>query len=154
MKKSLFILLLVAALNFNSLAQDYKTSLGLRAGFPYGLTIKHFLSKQNAIEGILASSYGGLVITGLYEYENWTGFYPGINWYCGAGAHVGFWDNLNNPYVRTNGSVIGIDGILGIEYTFDEIPLNLALDIFPSFNLINSSGYNGIYGGISIRYVF
>ncbi len=53
-----------------------------------------------------------------------------------------------------SGPVIGIDGILGLEYTFDEIPLNLSLDILPSLNLIGSSGWGGINGALSIRYVF
>ena len=33
----------------------------------------------------------GIIATGLFENEHWTGFYPGINWYWGLGAHIGFW---------------------------------------------------------------
>jgi len=33
---------------------EYKTSLGLRIGYPYyGITIKHFMNDYNAVEGIL-----------------------------------------------------------------------------------------------------
>jgi len=145
------VLLLGAALN----AQDYRTSLGLRAGFPYGVTVKHFLGPHSAVEGILASSWGGFVITGLYENVHWTGQYPGLNWYWGFGAHVGFWDQdnryIDDPNVT---SVLGADFTVGLEYTFDEIPLNLALDIMPSVNLIGYTGWGGIHGGLSIRYVF
>lgn len=156
MKKS-FIIIAVIIMSYLSLnAQDYKTSLGLRAGYPYGLTIKHFMGKYNAVEGILASNWGGFVATALFENENWTGHYPGFNWYWGLGAHVGFWDAGANRWVNStySGSVIGVDGVLGLEYTFDEIPLNLALDILPSLNLIGTTGWDGIWGGLSIRYVF
>jgi hypothetical protein len=154
MKKTLFIIILTVGMAVAASGQDYKTAIGLRAGVPYGLTVKHFLNQTNAVEGILASRWGGFVATAFYENVHWTGEYPGLNWFWGVGAHVGFWDN--NPYYTTVDvtPVIGIDAILGLEYTFDEIPLNLSLDILPSFNLIGHTGWNGINGGLSIRYVF
>ncbi len=156
MKRVFVIMALFAALTVTSAGQDYKTSLGLRAGWPYGLTVKHFINKKNAVEGILASNWGGLVVTGLYENEHWTGEYPGLNWFWGIGAHAGFWDSDQNPHIIDTyvGSVLGIDGIAGLEYTFDEIPLNLSLDLLPSFNLTGDPGWGGIYGAVSIRYVF
>ncbi len=156
MKKTLIVLLLVATLGVTTNAQDYKTSLGLRAGLPYGLTLKHFLNGTNALEGILASRWSGFVITGLYENEHWTGEYPGLNWFWGFGAHIGFWDEGYNPNIDDTytGSVIGADAILGLEYTFDEIPLNLSLDLLPSVNLFGSTGWGGINGALSVRYVF
>jgi len=156
MKRIFFLLVLTVALTAAVSGQDYRTSLGLRAGLPYGLTVKHFLGKYNAVEGILASSWGGFVITGLFENEHWTGEYPGLNWFWGVGAHAGFWDAGRNPNVADTyiGSVIGVDAIAGLEYTFDEIPLNLSLDLLPTFNLIGYTGWGGINGAISIRYVF
>jgi len=156
MKRTILLLSLSVFLSMASFGQDYRTSLGLRVGFPYGVTVKHFLNKTNAIEGVLASSWGGFVITGLYENEHWTGQYPGLNWFWGVGAHAGFWDANRNPYIDETyvGSVIGVDAILGLEYTFDEIPLNLSLDILPSLNLIGQTGWGGIFGGLSVRYVF
>lgn len=156
MKRTFLILLLFLALGFTSFGQDYRTSLGLRVGLPYGLTVKHFFNKYNAVEGILASRWQGFIITGLYENEHQTGEYPGLNWFWGFGAHIGFWGANENPNLTVgySGSVIGADAIIGLEYTFDEIPLNLSLDILPSVNLIGNTGMGGINGGISVRYVF
>lgn len=156
MKKIFLILALASAVMISSNAQDYKTSLGLRAGLPVGVTIKHFLNETSAIEGILASRWSGFVVTGLFEFEKWTGEYPGLNWYWGPGAHLGFWNSGYNPRldITYSGPVIGIDAILGLEYTFDEIPLNLSLDLLPTVNLIGSTGWGGINGAISVRYVF
>lgn len=152
MKKTIILVLFTVIFSFSVSAQDYKTSLGLRAGWPYGLTIKHFMSRSNAVEGILASSYNGFVATALLENEHWTGSFPNLNWFWGVGAHIGFWDN--NPHVSTTGSVVGLDFILGLEYTFDEIPLNLSVDLLPSVNILGSTGWGGIGSALSIRYVF
>jgi hypothetical protein len=154
--KKLLLILFISGFSALLAGQDYKTSLGLRGGLPYGLTVKHFVSKTNALEGILASSFGGFVITGLYENEHWMGQYPGLNWYWGAGAHAGFWDAGKNPNLPDTytGSVVGVDFVVGMEYTFDEIPLNLAIDLLPTFNLLGSVGWGGINGAVSIRYVF
>ena len=149
-------MLIFTVLGITSFGQDYKTGLGLRAGLPYGLTVKHFLNKYSALEGLLASRWQGFIITGLYENEHQTGQYPGLNWYWGFGAHVGFWGTNENPNlnITQSGAVIGADAILGLEYTFDEIPLNLSLDLLPSVNLIGYTGWGGINGALSIRYVF
>jgi hypothetical protein len=79
-----------------------------------------------------------------------------LNFYYGIGGHIGFWDgryywNYNND---RNYTVIGIDGILGLEYNFKEIPFNLSIDWKPAFNLNDSSGFWGDGGAISIRYIF
>jgi hypothetical protein len=156
MKRIVIALVLFVTIGIAANAQDYRTGIGFRAGVPYGLTVKHFLSESNAVEGILASRWGGLVITGLYENEHWTGEYPSLNWYWGFGAHIGFWDTGYNPRIDDayTGSVIGVDGILGLEYTFDDFPLNLSLDILPTINLIGYAGWGGINGALSVRYVF
>jgi hypothetical protein len=156
MKKIIAVAFFAMLVSATISAQDYKTSLGLRAGLPYGLTVKHFLGKTTAVEGILASNWGGFVATAILEKENWTGKYPGFNWFWGVGAHVGFWDAGSNPHLNSTyvGSVIGLDGILGLEYTFDEIPLNLSVDLLPTVNLIGSTGWGGINSALSIRYVF
>jgi hypothetical protein len=156
MKKILILLVIAMAAGTMAKAQDYKTSLGLRAGLPYGVTLKHFLNKTDALEGILAGRYGGFVITGLWENEHWTGKYPGLNWYWGVGANVGFWGTGENPHldVADSGATIGANGVLGLEYTFDDFPLNLSLDVMPAVNLFSSTVWFEVNGGLSIRYVF
>jgi hypothetical protein len=155
MKKLLLITGIIAALSAATYGQDYKTAIGLRLGWPSnGITVKHFLNETNALEGILATSHNGFVITGLFENEHWTGEYPGLNWYWGFGAHIGVWDS--NPYLDDydGNGVIGADFVLGLEYTFDDIPLNLSLDLMPSINLIGYTGWGGINSGLSVRYIF
>jgi hypothetical protein len=155
MKKSVITFIMV--LSFVSLvsAQDYKTGIGLRAGNSLGLTIKHYLNQKAAFEGLLKTRWQGFEITGLYEINNQAFDVSGLKWFYGVGGHIGFY---NGDYVYwgrsgTTYTVVGIDGILGLEYTFTEIPINIGLDWKPALNLV---GYEGLWseGALSVRYVF
>jgi hypothetical protein len=158
MRKIVITFLMVIGFGSISFAQDYHTGIGLRGGFESGLTLKHFTSEKSAIEFILASRWRGFEITGLYEVHNQAFNTERLKWYYGVGAHVGFW---NGDYTYrywgnqgTDYTVVGIDGILGLEYSFDEAPINIGLDWKPAFNII---GYEGLWadgGALSIRYIF
>lgn len=153
MKKIILIVaIIVSSIALN--AQSYKTGIGLRGGLSNGLTVKHFLSESNAIEGILSTRWKGFNITGLYEFE-YSLPEEGLDWYWGVGGHVGFWDGrYGNPWFKDTRTytVIGVDGIIGIEYTFASIPLNLSLDYKPAFNLVGYSGFWGDEFALSVRY--
>ena len=157
MKKIAVTCLIVFCLFSISYAQDYNTGTGLRAGFSNGLTIKHFISAKSALEGILASRWRGFEITGLYEIHNQAFNTERLKWYVGFGGHIGFWNGDNTKRWGTPGTkytVIGIDGILGLEYSFTEIPVNISIDWKPSYNF---SGYSGLWadgGAFSLRYIF
>ena len=79
-----------------------------------------------------------------------------MNWYYGLGAHIGFWDgnytNWGTP--GENYAVIGVDGIIGLEYNFSEIPFNIGLDWKPAINIIGFTGFWADGGALSIRYIF
>ncbi|ASB47893.1 hypothetical protein [Alkalitalea saponilacus] len=158
MKKLGLIILLSALLTSFTNAQDYKTGIGLRGGYANGITVKHFISPNAALEGILTSRWKGVQITGLYEIHNRAFNTDRLNWYYGFGGHVGFWDGDNTKkYWGDPGktyTVVGIDGILGLEYNFAEIPINLSIDWKPSYNLVGHTGYWGDGGAISVRYIF
>ncbi|MGD9930040.1 MAG: hypothetical protein AB7U05_08465 [Mangrovibacterium sp.] len=156
MKKLTFTILLAILVTFQTKAQDYSTGIGLRGGFFSGLTIKHFLDSNRAVEGLLSSRWHGLEIAGLYEIHNRAFQTPGLNWYYGVGAHIGFWDGDYSSRFDDHGNytVIGIDGILGIEYNFSEIPINIGLDWKPMLNVIGHTGFWGDGAAISVRYIF
>ena len=137
-------------------AQDYNTGVGLRAGLSQGLTLKHFIGDKAALEGILSTRWQGFDITGLYEIHNEAFEVEHLNWYYGGGAHIGFWDGDNVSWGDPGSTytIIGIDGILGIEYNFTEAPINISLDWKPAINIIGNSNFWGDGGAISIRYIF
>jgi hypothetical protein len=155
MKKIAMTLTLVFFFAALANAQDYKTGIGLRGGYYYGLTVKHFIGTKSALEG-LVTTHSGFDVTGLYEIHNRAFDVDRLNWYYGLGAHVGFWEgaHLNSGVLGTNYTIIGIDGILGIEYNIREAPLNISLDWKPAFNIIGYSEFWPLGGAFSIRYIF
>lgn len=152
------ICLIVFSLFSISNAQDYRTGVGLRGGFANGLTVKHFTHEKAALEFILASRWRGVEITVLYEIHNQAFNTERLKWYYGIGGHVGFWNgDYTNKYwgdPGTSYTVAGIDGILGLEYSFSEAPINLGIDWKPAFNFIGYSGFWVDGGALSIRYIF
>ena len=81
-----------------------------------------------------------------------------FKWFFGFGAHIGFWNgDYTYHYWGTTGetyTVVGIDGILGLEYSFKEVPISLSLDWKPAFNFVGYSGWWADGGALSIRYIF
>lgn len=158
MKKIVTICMILLGLFSIVKAQDYSTGIGLRAGFSNGLTVKHFTSENTALEFLLSSRWRGVEVTVLYEIHNQAFNTDRLRWYYGIGGHVGFWNgDYTNKYwgdPGTNYTVVGIDGILGIEYSFIEAPINIGVDWKPAFNLIGYSGFWADGGALSIRYIF
>ena len=143
----------------------YKTALGVKF-YPGAITVKHFVKKDAALEGLLYFWEDGFRLTGLYEFHGNINGAPGLKWYAGFGAHAGFWDegwrehdDDDDDYYRHRNDhdfYFGIDGVLGLDYKFKGAPINLSLDWQPSFNFGGGSHhhydfYSG-FGGVAIRY--
>lgn len=148
---SIFILTVLAAN-----AQSYDTGIGLRGGLANGLTVKHFVSQNTAVEGILTTRWGGFNITGLYEMHKIAFDTPGLYWFYGFGGHIGFWDGDRNPWFNDteNYTVFGIDGIIGMEYVFEEIPFTIGIDWKPAINIAGHTNFWADGGALTLRYIF
>lgn len=140
-------------------AQTYNTALGLRFGDPSGITVKHFVSNSGAVEGIAGFSSNHLTFTGLYEFH--ASFFGAnrLNWYFGPGLHAGWHFHNKNPWWKDdfnddNHVIFGGDLIIGLEYTFVQLPLNLSLDWKPGINIIGHQNVFFNNGAISIRFAF
>jgi len=150
MKKILVLCVLVFSLSANkSSAQDYTSALGVKFWDGGGISFKHFFSEQNALELIGFFWSRGMRITGLYEIHGDISGATGLRWYIGPGAHVGFY---NDRY--GGGSFVGVDGVIGLDYTFSGAPINLALDWQPSIEFASNRGFTGSWAGFAIRYTF
>jgi hypothetical protein len=134
--------------------QLYNTGVGARLGFFNGITVKHFLQEGHALEGILSTRWNGLIITGLYEIQRPFTDVTNLEWYYGGGAHVGFWQEGRYRSDLEASSVFGLDLILGVEYTIDEVPFSVSLDWKPGFNILGDNRWWGDGVALSIRYTF
>ena len=157
--KRIFILIAVIIITASftqAQVQDYNTGIGLRGGSDYGLTIKHFIENDTAFEGIISTRWKGYNVTGLFEKHKNAFDLTSLNWYYGLGGHIGFWDGNNVKWAddKESYTIIGIDGILGLELSISEIPFSISIDWKPAYNLIGYSGFWGDQGAISVRYIF
>ncbi len=79
----------------------------------------------------------------------------GLKWYIGPGAHLAVWNTTwKEKYPGNNPTGLGIDGVLGLDYKFKGVPINISADWQPSFNFIGYNYFEGGWGGLAIRYTF
>lgn len=137
--------------NFSS--HDYNRAVGVKF-YPGSFTYKQFIQDAGAIEGLAYFFNRGFRATGLYEFHFDINEAPGLKWYVGPGAHVGFYRAHKNEYKAFTS--LGIDGVLGLDYKFEGAPINMSVDWQPSidFGSKYNNGFNGNWGGLAIRYVF
>jgi len=128
-------------------AQDYKLAFGLRLSTPTptissAVSVKYFLSDYGAIEGLVSfgTRFG---IGALYEVHRQIGGTPNLNWFFGGGAYIGFQYNL----VYT-----GPTGIVGMDYKFDNAPINLSLDWKPELDISPAINFVADAFALSIRF--
>ena len=155
MKKLTIVAIIFLAGIVSVNAQDYKTGIGVRGGWFSGLSIKHFISGQDAIEGVIATHYRGIMLSGMYQRHTLAFDTPGLNWYYGGGAHLGFYDRVNSPWFgsgRTgNFMTVGVMGVVGIEYKLEDIPVSIGFDITPALSIIGVTQF-WFSGGLTLRY--
>lgn len=133
----------------SSNGSTYTTALGVKVWDGGGISFKHFLNDKAALELIGYFWSRGARLTGLYEIHGPISGANGLQWYIGPGAHIGFY---NTKY--GDGSFIGIDGVIGLDYKFNGAPINISLDWQPSFEFGDNRGFMGSWGGLGIRYTF
>ncbi len=171
MRKVLFLTAMVAVLSTSvAVAQkrsasfsssSYVTALGVKLypGTAGGaVTIKHFLNKGIAVEGLATFWERGGRATGLLEFHWDIPNVAGLKWYAGPGFHVSSYNNNYYNNRRFGGSYVaaGLDGVIGADYKFNKIPLNISADWQPFFDFGSEryKGFGGDFGGISARYTF
>lgn len=150
-----------------AIAQNYPTAVGFKFGSNYShlggghalLNVKHFYQPKLAIDASLGSNMNStssnFILSGLLEINEDIQNISDFSWYYGGGAHFKYWsvgylsEFGNQKKVRNVG--FGLDGVLGIEYTFPDIPLNVGLEIGPTVTVITYFE-PAFYSNFAIRY--
>jgi len=145
MKTSFTVLILFLTTSFFS--QNYKMALGFKGGYPgYGsLNAKKSISKSDYLE----ASIGGF---GRYpynigfhvqlDYERMQALEDGFSFYFGGGVLLG----LTSSFVH-----LAPKALLGLEYNFEDLPLNISIDTGPYLFVSPNIGF--IWGGgLALRY--
>jgi hypothetical protein len=142
-----FLLLIVVCTKVS--AQDYKLAMGVRFSsasptLSNSITVKYFMNEKAALEGLLSfgTRFG---VGGLYEVHQLIGSVPSLNWFYGGGAYIGF-ENSN--------TYLGPTGVLGVDYKFQNAPLNLSIDWKPELDIIPAINFVPDAFAISARFTF
>ena len=135
-------------------AQNYKTGIGIRlssidAVVNNSISFKHFLDEKTAIEALLTFDKRA-AIGALVEFHKPLPSADGLVWFYGVGAYIGL-DTDKNSQDR---SLMGAQGIVGLDYKFPGIPLNLALDWKPELNIIDNINFEPAAIGFTMRFTF
>lgn len=168
MKKFAFVLFILSSLllfSKTSNAQDYKpnytVALGLKfGGYENGIAAKYFMTDVNSLEGFIGFRSGGVVFTGLYEFNVKAFDTEGLRFYYGFGAHLG--GIGRGVYKRFNGAnedynssqiLLGADGVVGLEYVIPKSPIAVSFDLNPRIELATGPFFD-VAPGLGIKYTF
>lgn len=168
MKKIIYFLIaftLFVLIGTESKAQQYKPNyefaLGLKfGGYENGIAGKYFLDNSTSLEGILGFRSHGAVVTGLYELNVNAFNTAGLQFYYGAGAHIGgvgagVYERFGgtNRYYNSGQVLFGIDGVVGLEYVIPNSPIAVSLDLDPRLELTGGP-FVDLAPGLGIKYTF
>ena len=167
MKKIFFAIMVIMIVSMGHAAaqkndsQEYTNAVGVKF-YPGALTIKHNFNHMIGVEGITYIYDNASVrLTGLLEFNFDIEPVPGLKWFVGPGAHVSF-----IRYQSQATTFAGIDGILGVDYKFYGVPVNISFDWQPSFefgveptyanqhHIKDGPGFTGSWAGVGVRYTF
>ena len=151
-RRSVMLVLLALLVGAGAFAQ---TSVGVMLGEPTGLSGKRWLNNEQAVDVALAWSFidvdrvegyaGSLYFHADYQYHfDYFDIDVGrLPLYAGLGAKI---------YV-SSGFAAGIRIPLGAVYEFEELPLELFVELAPGINILPASTPD-TGGGLGIRYRF
>jgi len=160
MKKIVAGFFVCIALTFanSSHAQDYRTALGVRlsssaAMVINSISIKQFITDKTAIEGLF--SFGDPLAFGVLLEKHKPLASQGLNWFYGAGGYLAFIKTFNpNKNKNETNANFGAQGVLGLDYKFTGIPLNLSLDWKPELNIVSDINFEPASIGFTARFTF
>lgn len=154
----LFTLALAAGMPASAQESSYRTGLGVRfssapAIVSNSITLKHFLSEKAAVEALFA--FGDpLALGAMYEVHKPFG-QSGLRWFYGGGGYIGFVKTLNHTNQKEETDMnFGAMGVVGLDYKFINLPLNLSLDWKPELNLVKDINFEPAAIGLSARFTF
>lgn len=158
-KLIIFIFLVCGVFTSSLQAQNYESAIGAKLGYGLIASYKKFLNEKAAIDLFGGLRWGGLAAGAYYELHYDIASVDRLQWYWGGGASFTTW-TYNSLGINDGYYELGVSGVLGLDYSFDNIPLNLSVDWAPTFVVFDSWDYTGTYnrfrsgyGAFTARYI-
>lgn len=139
-------------------AQNYNSAIGAKLGYGLVASYKKFLNEKAAVDLFAGIHWGGLAAGAYYELHYDIQSVDRLQWYWGGGASITTW---NNSVFDQGYSQLGISGVVGLDYSFEEFPLNVSVDWAPTIVIWsnwdsiwgNYNRFRGGYGALTARYI-
>ena len=160
MKKIAILCALIAVISSTQTlsAQEYRTGLGVRPSSANAMqnnsiSIKQFINERTAIEGLF--TFGDpLALGALIEFHKPLSA-AGLTYFYGAGGYVAFLKTVNVTTQKSSTDAnFGAQGIIGLDYKFNNIPLNISLDWKPELNIVSDINFEPAAIGFTARFTF
>ena len=165
MKKVTFVLLVLIC-SFSAFSQRAKKPnpyhFGIGAAFypalkePYAVDFKFYTKGGHSLEFIGYNLETAYRVTALFN-----PYFPisrdgSLRMVVGPGVHVGVWKKEFKTNSYTTNPIVGVDGILGMEYRIPKVPLSFQIHFQPSADLAgnNEYYYDKKWAGAVVRFVF
>lgn len=163
MKKTvLLLIMLTICLQLQAQQMAGKFGIGISAGEPTGVSMKYWLNKKAALEGVV-----GYSIVNYYDYydDYYYEHYNKRDWKYKRSLYLHldylmhhnlvkklyFTYGVGGKIVFHEDVVIGMRIPLGLNYIFTEVPLDVSLDIVPVLNLLPATDFR-FDPSISLRF--
>ena len=131
-------------------AQSHTWAVGVRVGGANGgLTVRRALDTHAVELGVALAADNSGRLQALYEWQRPV-IAEGFTFYYGAGGFVGAYDYSTGTQMG-----LGVEGVIGLEYQFPELPIAVSLDYRPSMSLLpdfSKSAYADI--GLGLKFCF
>ncbi|MEX1202577.1 MAG: hypothetical protein WEA59_05010 [Ferruginibacter sp.] len=149
--KLFLILFFSCCLQISTHAQSdkptYRTGIGMRFT-PFGVSFKANSLRTARSTEFIGYFKDGFIASALMYWNYTLNDAKNIKLYGGGGLQGG-WKDKNNG----NAGVFGVTGIIGVDYKFLQLPLNISLDWQPAYQFFSGeSDFQPNYGGIAVRF--
>ena len=146
-KRLLTVLLFLLAFNF-ALAQDKGFGVGFIAGNPTGVSLKGWTGKTMAYDAAIAWNFGNNSL-GVHADLLWHQF----DFIKVAKGKLPLYYGFGATTVLSDDFGLGVRGVVGLDYMFDGVPLDLFLEAAPTFSFLPGTDFD-IGFGLGMRYFF
>lgn len=131
----------ILAFYMDCMGQNFTKSIGIRGGYTSGFAYRQYIAGDGALRFMAGVSDNGLLLTGLKEqFHPYLQQYSGnLHFYTGYGMHAGyrytnhftvFYKEIFYREHKFN-PVLGVDGLVGVEYRLEVIPLVIGVELKP-----------------------
>ena len=144
MKRISVIILFLTLFTLASRAQQYSKAIGIRGGLTSGFEYRFYTDDVNSYKLFISARSNGAQIGAMKEFHQYDlfDFSDQVVFIYGVGLHAGYerWHERhyapNFTWYETKSSYLaGIDAMAGVEYTFNELPLSMGLEVKPFLNV-------------------